>query len=268
MPPRTRHTTHPSTRHSTRHSTRRTLGQHFLRDRRVAADVCGLLGASAAPVVDLGAGDGVLTGELVRTGRTVTAVEIDPRLVRVLRQRFGPAVRVVRADMLRFSYPAAPYEVVSNVPYGITTAFLRSLFREDGWSRAALVTQWEVARKRSGATMLTAAWWPWYEVEVVRRIPARAFRPVPRVDGGLLLLSRRLEPLLCPADRHGYQRLVEAVFTGRGAGLLGILRPYVPRNSLRGWARRHAVDLSGLPRDLTPDQWVSLFGLVSSRRRP
>ncbi|MFW6034554.1 MAG: rRNA adenine N-6-methyltransferase family protein, partial [bacterium] len=146
--------------------------------------------------------------------------------------------------------------------------FLRSLFRQDGWSRAALVTQWEVARKRSGATMLTAAWWPWYEVEVVRRIPARAFRPVPRVDGGLLLLSRRLEPLLCPADRHGYQRMVAAVFTGRGAGLLGILRPYVSRNSLRGWARRHSVDLSGLPRDLTAAQWASLYRLVSARRRP
>ncbi|MFW5899377.1 MAG: rRNA adenine N(6)-methyltransferase family protein, partial [Jiangellaceae bacterium] len=184
----------------------------------MAAEVCGLLRGSAAPVVDLGAGDGVLTAELLRSGRDVTAVEIDPRLARVLRQRFGAAVRVVRADMLRFSYPAAPYKVVSNVPYGITTAFLRSLFRQDGWSRAALVTQWEVARKRSGATMLTAAWWPWYEVEVVRRIPARAFRPVPRVDGGLLLLSRRLEPLLCPADRHGYQRMVAAVFTGRGAG--------------------------------------------------
>lgn len=242
---------------------RRELGQHFLRDRRVAAEVCGLLGASAAPVVDLGAGDGMLTAELVRTGREVTAVEIDPRLARILRTRFGSAVRVVRADVLQFCYPAAQYEVVSNVPYAITTALLRSLFAHDGWCRAALVMQWEVARKRSGATMLTASWWPWYEIELVRRVPAQAFRPAPRVDGGLVLASRRREPFLGAADRRGYQRLVRAVFTGKGAGLFGILRPYVPRGELRGWARRHAVDLSALPRDLTAAQWVSLYRLVS-----
>lgn len=223
--------------------------------------MCSLLSADV-PIVELGAGDGALTAELVRRGRDVTAVELDDRLVRRLRSTFGAAVRVVRADMLEFRFPSGPHEIISNVPYSITTAALRTLYRRHGWTRAVLMLQWEVARKRAGATMLTAEWWPWFDARIDRRVPARAFRPVPRVDGGILVVDRRAAPLLPDPERRGYQRLVQAVFTGRGAGLLGILRPHVPRAQLRRWATEHEVDLSGLPRDLTPAQWVSLYRLA------
>jgi 23S rRNA (adenine-N6)-dimethyltransferase len=56
-----------------------------------------------------------------------------------------------------------------------------------------------VALKRAAsppATLLSTAWAPWWEVELARRIPARMFRPMPRVDGGLLAIRRREPPLL------------------------------------------------------------------------
>lgn len=228
--------------------------------------MCSLL-SEDGPVVELGAGDGALTAELVRRGRAVTAVEFDARLVSQLRGKFGAAAMVVRADMLEFRYPPGPYEIISNVPYSITTAALRTLYRQLGWTRAVLMLQWEVARKRAGATMLTAEWWPWFDSRIDRRVPARAFRPVPQVDSGILVVERRAAPLLPDPERREYQRFVRAVFTGRGAGLLGILRPHVPRAELRRWATRHEVDLSGLPRDLTPVQWASLYRLARRSTR-
>ncbi|HEX6335556.1 MAG TPA: 23S ribosomal RNA methyltransferase Erm [Jiangellaceae bacterium] len=242
-----------------RRSNRRTLSQNFIHDAGVVAQMCDLLAGSSLPVLDLGAGAGAITRELVRRGHQVTAVELDPHWASVLRRRFGGSVHVVRADMLGFTFPNEPHNVVSNVPYSITTELLRTLLRQPAWQVAVLMVQWEVARKRAGATMLTAAWWPWYDITLVRRVPAHAFRPRPRVDSGLLRLERRAAALLSDSDRRDYQRFVEVVFTGQGAGLGRILRRHVPRPAMLHWAREHDVDLRGLPRDLSVRQWVALY---------
>lgn len=252
-------------------SRRRELSQNFLRDRRIAADICARITDSTLPVVELGAGDGALTTVLVQSGLDVTAVELDPRWASALRRRFAGSVRVVQADLLRFRFPRTPYNVVANLPYSITTPALRMLLHEAGWRIAVLVLQWEVARKRSGATLLSASWWPWYKFELVSRVSAWAFRPVPRVDSGVIQVTRRADPALPPAERRAYQRFVEAVFTGRGAGIAGILRPHLARRELRQWFREHEVSPAALPRDLEPAHWVSLYRAarnVSSSRLP
>lgn len=240
-------------------SRRRELSQNFLRDPRVAHAVCRRIAGSPVPVVELGAGDGALTAELVRRGHDVTAVEVDPRWARVLRRRFDGSVRVVQTDLLRFRFPAGRYNVVGNLPYSITTRTLRMLLNESGWDAAVLIVQWEVARKRSAATMLSASWWPWYDIELVRRVPAGSFRPVPRVDGGVIQLTRRAEPSVPYAERRRYQHFVERVFTGPGAGLGRILRPYLSARERRNWFRELHVSPTALPRDLEPAHWVSLY---------
>lgn len=227
--------------------------------------MCDELAGSSLPVIELGAGSGAVTAELARRGLAVTAVELDPRWAGTLRRRFGTSIRVVQTDMLRFRFPDEPHDVVSNVPYAITTAVLRRLFSQRTWQTAVLMVQWEVARKRSGSNLLTASWWPWYETTLVRRVPARSFRPVPGVDGGILRISRRSDPLLA-YDRHrAYQHFVETVFTGRGGGLAGILSRRLPRALVRQWLREHDVDPAALPRDLTAHQWISLYRLTSTR---
>ena len=248
-----------------RRGNRRTLGQNFLRDRDAVAAVVNQIGPPGSQVVELGAGDGAVTAELVRRGHDVTAVELDPRWARTLRRRFD--ISVVQGDMLQFRFPREPHRVVSNVPYSITTALLRRLFEERAWTVAVLLVQWEVARKRAGhGTLVTASWSPWYEVELVRRIPARGFRPVPQVDGGLIRLTRRPEPLVSDAERRAYQRFVASVFAGRGVGLEGVLLPYLTRLQLRRWAAaRHARDAL-LPRDLNAYQWASLFRVIHGSR--
>src|SRR5699024_11383810 len=78
--------------------------------------------------------------------------------------------------------------LVGNLPFHLTTAILRRIFRAPGWKHAILLVQWEVARRRAGvggATMMTAQWWPWFDFELGRRVPARAFTPRPNVDGGV-----------------------------------------------------------------------------------
>lgn len=246
------------------------LGQNHLSDRRIAARIVELVnaeserGASPRPIVEWAAGRGAITYSLARTGRPLEAVEIDPRLVARLRRTVGAHVVVTQGDILRHAPPSGAYDLVCNVPFHLTTPVLRRLLALDGWCRAVLLTQWEVARKRAGiggTTMLTAQWWPWYTFTLDRRVPAAAFDPRPSVDGGLLVLDRRADPLLCASQRRRYQEFVAAVFTGRGRGAAGVIRRRgVPRPAVAAWCRAHGVRERSLPGDLTVQAWVDAYG--------
>jgi 23S rRNA (adenine-N6)-dimethyltransferase len=232
---------------------RHELGQNFLVDRRVVARIAALV--PPGPVLELGAGDGALTRQLAVRTDAVTAVELDPARVAGLRRALGGRVRVVHGDMLRFR-PAAR-NVVSNVPFGVTTPVLRHLLRQQAWTTAVLLLQWEVARKRAavgGTTLLTASWWPWYEFDLAGRVPASAFRPRPSVDGGILLIRRREVPLVPLAERGAYQRLVREAF--RGDRLFPAIRQRVP--AAHRWLTTQGLTKWARPSELTAEMWASL----------
>ncbi|MGW1678781.1 23S ribosomal RNA methyltransferase Erm [Saccharopolyspora sp. NPDC002376] len=240
----------PTRRRSARDRARRELGQNFLVDRGVARHLVDLFEPAPVPIVELGAGRGAITHYLVHSGRQVVAVELDPRWADALRDAY-PQVSVVRCDMLDFRFPAAPYSMIGNLPFGITTSMTRRLLDERSWSEAVLLVQWDVARKRAaGGSQLNAQWAPWYEFRLCGRVPARSFRPVPVVDGGILKLHRRVDPLVPWREKQRYQRFVEAVFTGRGRGLTEIVR------NVTG---SRVSNLPALPRDLPAETWAWLY---------
>ncbi|MFF5566235.1 23S ribosomal RNA methyltransferase Erm [Streptomyces sp. NPDC012623] len=249
---------------------RHELGQNVLVDRSVIDDIDHIVARTSGPIVEIGAGDGALTLPLSRRGRPLTAVEIDPDRARRLDARtpVRPYARtpgnvtVVRADILRYRLPEHPHVVVGNIPFHVTTPIIKRLLTADHWHTAVLLVQWEVARRRAGvggASMLTAAWWPWYEFELRSRVPARSLRPVPSVDGGLFTVRRGTDPLA--AERGPYQDFVRHVFTGRGNGLRQILERTgrFDRAALRDWLRHHPAAHRALPKDLTAHQWASLW---------
>ncbi|HEY5989412.1 MAG TPA: rRNA adenine N-6-methyltransferase family protein, partial [Streptosporangiaceae bacterium] len=106
---------------------RKVYSQNFLIDRRaVEALVEGSGAGQGDLVLDIGAGNGLITQALARRGARVIAVEKDPALARRLRAKFGPesAVTIVEDDVLTAKLPAEPFRVVANIPFGITTKIL------------------------------------------------------------------------------------------------------------------------------------------------
>ncbi|AHH94809.1 23S ribosomal RNA methyltransferase Erm [Kutzneria albida] len=247
------------------------LGQNFLVDRSVIGAIEALVATTTGPIVEIGPGDGALTLPLSRSGRALTAVELDPRRARRLGRRVPEHVTVLTEDVLRYRFPRHQHVVVGNLPFHLTTAVLKRLLAAEHWQSAILLVQWEVARRRAGvggASLLTASWWPWYEFALHQRVPARAFRPEPSVDGGLLTMTRR--PTSLVADRAPYQEFVRAVFTGRGRGLHEVLARTgrVERRALRDWLRAEHLPPQALPRDLTAAQWAGLWRISGGPVRP
>lgn len=245
-------------------------GQNNLSDTKVLARFSRLVADTSGPIIEIGPGRGALTSRIQGLDRPLTAVEIDPDLAERLRRTVPSDAEVINADFLSWRLPRAPHVVVGNVPFHMTTAILRKILHAPGWTEAVLLVQWEVARRRAGvggASMMTAQWWPWVEFAVRERVPRTAFRPMPGVDGGLLLMTRRPEPLICASDRSAYRQFVHDVFTGRGRGVGEIVTRCVDQGQRRAVRARFGelgISPRLLPKDLTAEQWVALF--EASRR--
>jgi len=144
-------------------------------------------------VVDVGAGGGAITAELVRAGASVIAVELHPRRVALLRERFSSEpVTVVRADACDLRLPRRPFKVVANPPFGVTTALLRRLtIPSSRLERASLVLPgWAVARWAGGRGAGSASSKRTFTCTAGPLVPPRAFRPAPPRGAAVLLIAR------------------------------------------------------------------------------
>ncbi|MFC5747590.1 ErmE/ErmH/ErmO/ErmR family 23S rRNA (adenine(2058)-N(6))-methyltransferase [Actinomadura rugatobispora] len=248
---------------------RRVLSQNLLADRatlrrfaRAATDGGGL-------IVEVGAGDGRITTALAARAERVIAYEIDPEMTERLRTRCAGLdnVRCVTGDFLRASPPLVPFHVAGNIPYAATSPIVEWCLRAPGLGSATLITQLEYARKRTGGyggrwSRLTVETWPVFGWWLLERIPRERFRPVPRVDAGVLRLERRERPLLPGEALAEYRRCVAAGFEGRGGTLHASLRREYSRGRVDAAFRAAELERGTVVAYVHPDQWVRLFRVL------
>ncbi len=110
---------------------RKRLGQSFLEDMNMIRRITALAEpAEEETVVEIGAGLGLLTSELAQKAGKVIALEIDPRLISVLLDRFdgNDKVKIVAGDVLHYDFsiadPGRRIKVIGNIPYHISSPIL------------------------------------------------------------------------------------------------------------------------------------------------
>lgn len=243
-------------------------GQNFLTDSSTLERMSTLIAQTRGPIIEIGPGQGALTQRLSRLQRPLTVIELDTGLAQKLETTLSPMITVVNDDFLSWSLPKTEHVVAGNLPFHLTTAMLRKLLHERTWHTAILLVQWEVARRRAGvggASMMTAQWWPWVDFTLQGKVHKSAFRPRPMVDGGLIEMTLRKDPLVDPEQQRPYRQFVHRMFTGKGRGMskiLGYATHAASREAARRWITDAGVAESALPRDLTAEQWARLFARV------
>jgi len=176
-----------------RASVARRWGWHRL-DRGWASRI--VAASDVAPgdlVLDVGAGDGVLSDALVRAGARVVAVELHPDRVRLLRRRFaGREVRVVMADAADLRLPRQAFSVVANPPFTIAMALVRRLVAPGSRLVAAdvVVPRHIAHRWCSGAVGGARRWGTQFDLSLGMRVPSHSFRPATQRDAVVLRIRR------------------------------------------------------------------------------
>ena len=271
-------------RHGLRAAT--SLGQHFLVDRGVLGGIVDAAELTAADdVLEVGPGPGVLTAALADRARSVTAVELDQRMVAVLRDTVGEraSVRIVRADALQVDLytigERPPTRIVANLPYQITTPLLERFLGDP--RRPALVVvlvQEEVAKRMvAGAANVKAPRERGYlsvfvqsfaDAHIVRRVPPRAFRPAPKVYSAVVALRTRATPAFAPLAQEPFLRFVSDVFRHRRKQLRGALghEAGVERDRAERALEDAKIAPTRRPEELTLAEWVALASAVGVPR--
>jgi 23S rRNA (adenine-N6)-dimethyltransferase len=240
--------------------------QNFLTD---SALIDRLLAASALGpddlVLDIGAGEGLITERLARQCRKVRSYEIDPGLVHGLLRRFSGFANVVihAGDFVDSPLPTEPYKVFANIPFNRTADIVRKLTQGPrSPEETYLVMQAEAAERFVGAphgTLVAAELAPWFAVRVEHHFRRQDFTPAPGVEVVLLRMAKRGPPLIGGDEEQAYRRLTSAVFTAWESTISGALH----RLGGRAWANR-VLDLAGAdgeaaPSEVSPAAWVPLF---------
>ena len=214
---------------------RKALGQHYLADEMLLADIAAACGVHEDDtVLEIGAGPGGLTEELAKTGATVVAVEIDEELAGSTRARLAAYANlsVLAADVMDFEPEelldeagatlggvAPPYVAVGNLPYYITQPIVRRLLEADpGPERIVVLVQREVAQRMVGGpgheSLLSLSVQVYGAARMLFDVPATAFWPPPKVQSAVIEITRlpRRAVNLPPDELESFFHLLRAGF--------------------------------------------------------
>ncbi len=252
---------------------KKSLGQNLLIDTAHLARIADAAELTKEDtVLEIGPGLGALTHLLAERAGRVVAVELDQRLIPILREQFAdqPHVSFVHGDILDLSpaeliqaqlpaetgaaSDATEYKVVANLPYYITSAALRHILeRADVRPTLAVVlVQREVAQRmiaQPGDMSLLAVGVQFYaRPHALHVVPAGAFLPRPKVDSSVVRLDLHEQPAVPDVDPTQFFRIVRAGFGQRRKQL---------RNSLSAGLACKKEDA---------DLWLNAAGVDPSRR--
>ena len=262
--------------------------QNFLADPDVLDAILDLAEVEVGTrVLEIGPGLGILTGGLLAGGGRVTAVELDAGLAAYLREHFAAEIAdgqldLIEGDALDLQLPdlvPAPYRVVANLPYHITSPTLhRLLEREPRAERLVLMVQAEVAARIAappGRMSYLSVFVQFHAaIRVALRVPAEAFEPAPKVASAVVVLEPHASRSL-PADREAaLWGLVQAGFRERRKMLRNVLARQLRSGPDRasgppvGQARvDEALEAAGIagdrrPQTLSVEDWVRLLEVL------
>lgn len=213
---------------------RKGLGQHFLIDNEVLEVI--ISAAELTPtdtVIEVGPGLGILTRELARQAGWVIAIELDNKLVAILKKTLASFDNVVilnenvlgtdpktllQQQKPNFPPTISPYKVVANLPYYITSPVLRHFLEASVKPDIMIVmVQKEVAKAivaEPGQRSLLSISVQFYgKPSIVSYVPARSFYPSPEVDSAILRIEVYAQPAVAVTDEGSFFKLVRAGFT-------------------------------------------------------
>ena len=218
------------------------LGQHFLRDTSASQRIAALIASPGLGrvLIEIGAGTGSLTRFLPTDGyASLMLLDIDPESITVLAQSYlSEPYQVCLADFLTQNLPTISagrgLVVAGNFPYNISSQiFFKVLEDVLLVEQVVCMVQKEVGRRLASAPgnkeygILSVLLQTWYDIKYAFTVKPGAFFPPPKVDSGVIVLTRNSRQSL-PVDKAFFERVIKTAFGQRRKTLRNALGPIIP----------------------------------------
>ena len=221
------------------------LGQHFLKDENIAQKIANTLTEKGYDtVLEIGPGMGILTKYLLEKDFTTHVIEIDNESVDYLRAHYLTLTdRIISEDFLKIDLATLlgkkQFAIIGNFPYNISTQIVfKTLENKHLIPEFSGMFQKEVAKRiaeKPGSkvygilSVLTQAF---YDVDYLFTVPPTVFNPPPKVESGVIRLTRK-ENYPLPVDEKLFYKVVKTAFNQRRKTIRNSLKTFNLSDKLR-----------------------------------
>jgi 16S rRNA (adenine1518-N6/adenine1519-N6)-dimethyltransferase len=261
---------------------RKRWGQHFLVDRNILSKM--IRGAELAKgdvVLEIGPGLGEMTLALARQVKKVIAVEIDRKLVKILKEKTADFsnIMVIEGDVLKISFEQLyhqghqPLKVVANLPYQISTPLLfRFIESKQLFSTLTLMLQREVAERMIASPggkdygPLSIFTQSVLDLSIQFYIKPSAFFPPPKVESAVIHMVWKERPWVRQEEEGWFKKMVKGCFSYRRKRLINALRhaDLLLPEDLEKRIEEIGIDPQRRPETLTIQEFVCLADALRS----
>lgn len=246
------------------------LGQNFLIDKGVIKKIIKAADLSSEDIVlEIGPGLGVLTQELAKKAKRVIAIEKDPRMVEILKERLKDFsnIEIIQGDILKIfnsQFSIFNYKIVGNLPFYLTSPAIR-LFLESVEvkpQQMVLVVQKEVGQRictrPPKMSILAVSVQIYAKPEIISYLSKKSFWPQPKVDSAIIKLKVKKEKL--KIDRELFFRIVKTGFSQPRKQLINNLSKGLVRErvKVKNWLLKNNIQPTQRAETLEVEDWLNL----------
>jgi 23S rRNA (adenine-N6)-dimethyltransferase len=241
--------------------------QNFLKNSEFVLSLLNKTDISSGDiVVEIGAGTGVITQQLVNRTQKVIAIEYDKKLANKLQQSLSKYsnVEIIEANFLTWELPDYPYKVFSNIPFNITADIVSKLLESKNAPESTYLIMQDKAAERFIGTPIgdnsqtSILLKPFYDMGLVTRISRNQFEPSPKVNTVLAKFVKKEHSLIKSENRQEYR---DFVIYGYNQWKPTILKAF---DNVFSYKQNKIIKrnfgVGGMkPTELNIQQWIELF---------
>jgi len=250
------------------------LGQNFLVDKNILQKIIQVADIKKTDnILEVGPGKGVLTVELCGRAHCVLAVEKDKELIHCLEDQKLPKLQLLAADIMkvddstiRAAFKGKSYRVIANLPYNITSQFLKAFLERDYAPESMLLMlQKEVAEricsKNGENSVLSLSVQFFAEPKIRFLVKKNSFFPRPKVESAIIEIKNiRKDRFKVEAEK--FFEVVKLGFSQKRKQLKNNLKDF-GENVVQQSLVEMGYKANARAEELSLGDWVTLVQLLS-----